>query len=225
MNWSEIKEAVLSKSKELKEILRLPELWKDDCVNALRLANLFRRRKEFENARTVSNELSRHEASAQARRIFGYLEADIFMDEENFEAAAQIYRELIAAEPRADAHADVAHANLGLALWELNRHEEALAAYQAALAINPNNAIAWRGAGEMQLHHKKFSEASLCFREALKIDKRYADAFGGLSRSEYERDEDWAGAYTAAQECLEIDPNNKRAKVVLRRIDEALADD
>lgn len=63
---------------------------------------------------------------------------------------------------------DVAHANLGAALYKLHRNEDALREFERAAQINPENAVTEQSLGEVWLDAGKPQEAAKAFTLALK---------------------------------------------------------
>ena len=74
----------------------------------------------------------------------------------------------------------VARINLGTALLQAGREDEATFQFQRALQINPRSAEAHYNLGTMLLHAGRADEAMARFRQALEINPRYADAHNNL---------------------------------------------
>ncbi len=68
------------------------------------------------------------------------------------------------------------YSNLGLALAKLNLHKEAIACYNAAIAINPHNAIAFYNCGNSWLHLDQLAEALKNYDQAISVNPAYAEA-------------------------------------------------
>ncbi|MBV9119442.1 MAG: tetratricopeptide repeat protein, partial [Chloroflexi bacterium] len=73
------------------------------------------------------------------------------------------------------------HNNLGIALQDLHRYEEARVHYLAALAIDPANIFARTNLGNVLLELHRLDGAERHFREALRIDPQNARAHQGLA--------------------------------------------
>jgi tetratricopeptide (TPR) repeat protein len=69
---------------------------------------------------------------------------------------------------------------LGIALSSLDRDDEALASYKAALQIEPNNEEAYFNIGGCYLYKKDSEQAIVNFRRAIEIDPEYALAYQEL---------------------------------------------
>jgi tetratricopeptide (TPR) repeat protein len=78
---------------------------------------------------------------------------------------------------RIDASSDATHYNYGTVLKHNNKLEQAIAAFDAALAINPRHvkALNNRGAAHSQL--ERYEEAIADFDRALALDRRNGDAY------------------------------------------------
>ena len=61
------------------------------------------------------------------------------------------------------------HCNLGLALQQLQRHDEALACYDRALALRPDSVEALNNKGNTLRELKRLDAAVECYELALKI--------------------------------------------------------
>jgi tetratricopeptide (TPR) repeat protein len=67
--------------------------------------------------------------------------------------------------------------NKGIALLNLNRTDEAIQAYNEAIALNSSFAIAYNNRGIALFHLNKTNEAIMDFKRATEIDPRYAEAW------------------------------------------------
>ena len=107
--------------------------------------------------------------------------------------------------------------------------ENALASYEQAIAINPNNARAYSNRGNVLQTLKRFSEALQSYDQALAIRVDYAEAFynkGNTLQAINRLDE----AVTNYEQCLAIKPDFALALIArgaalqsLKRFDDALA--
>jgi predicted O-linked N-acetylglucosamine transferase (SPINDLY family) len=126
-------------------------------------------------------------------------------------AAAQIYRQILQAEPeQADAwhlqgviahqirqhaaavdcigraiaanpHVAEYHNNLGVALRELGRIDEAAACYRRAVELNPDYAEAHNNLGNVLKNQGDFAGAAAGFQRALQLSPDYAEAHSNLA--------------------------------------------
>jgi tetratricopeptide (TPR) repeat protein len=62
--------------------------------------------------------------------------------------------------------------NMGNSLYFLSRYPEALAAYEAAIKLEPNNANAWQGKGQSLLAQNRADEAQEALSKAEALIKR-----------------------------------------------------
>ncbi|HEX9413121.1 MAG TPA: tetratricopeptide repeat protein, partial [Ktedonobacterales bacterium] len=67
--------------------------------------------------------------------------------------------------------------NLGSVLRSQNLFEEALAAYDHAIAIQPDYASAWRNKGSLFRSQRRYDEALAAYDRALQIEPDYAYAW------------------------------------------------
>jgi tetratricopeptide (TPR) repeat protein len=92
-----------------------------------------------------------------------------------------------------------AHYLLGLACRDLGLGDEEADAYRAALAIDPNLAIAWYRLGNHLMLKRDWAEAAAAFREAARIQPDDEAALFGAGLAQHR-----AGEPAAAQECLAL---------------------
>ena len=78
---------------------------------------------------------------------------------------------------RIDASSDATHYNYGTVLKHNNKLEQAIAAFDAALAINPRHVKALNNRGAVHSQLERYDEAIADFDRALALDRRYADAY------------------------------------------------
>jgi tetratricopeptide (TPR) repeat protein len=67
----------------------------------------------------------------------------------------------------------------GSTLFELQRYQDALAAYQQAVSISPDFAPGWSGQGKALNQLKKYEEALAAYDEAIQIQPDYVEAWTG----------------------------------------------
>jgi len=76
-----------------------------------------------------------------------------------------------------------AHNNLGVVLFQKGEVNQAMAHYQKALQINPNDPNAWNNIGNALLQEGKLDEAIPYFQKALQINPNYAEAHNNLGNA------------------------------------------
>jgi len=112
---------------------------------------------------------------------------------------------------------------------DLKRYEEALAAYDQALRLDPNKARAYGNKGNALANLKRYEEALAVFDQALRLDPNYALTYynKGITLASLKRYEE---ALAAFDQALRLDPNyapaygNKGTVLAnLKRYEEALA--
>ena len=104
----------------------------------------------------------------------------------------------------------MAHANLGNALADLGRLEEAIAHYRRALEIKPDDELAHNILGNALAGRGQFEEAIAHYRRALEIRPNYADAHDNLGNvlASLGRTEE---AIAHFEKALEIEPKHAAA--------------
>jgi predicted O-linked N-acetylglucosamine transferase (SPINDLY family) len=121
-----------------------------------------------------------------------------------------------------------AYSNLGIALKELKRLDEALASYDKAIAIKPDYAEAYYNRGIALNELKRYEEALASYDRAIKIKPDYAEAYynRGSALNELKRYEEALASYDKA---IAIKPdyataysNRGNAFNELKRYEEAL---
>jgi tetratricopeptide (TPR) repeat protein len=103
-----------------------------------------------------------------------------------------------------------AYANLGMALQNLNRNEEALANYDLSLLIDPANAQVFFSLGNVLRSLGRNEEAVVCYRRALEINPDYVAALNnqGVVLHYLKRYEESLKSY---EQALFIAPDNAEA--------------
>ncbi len=166
----------------------------------------------------ILQELEEIQAGNRDRNIF-LLQAQLQrafseMDEERYENAAARLERLVSSDP----DNPVVAYNLGVAYTFLKREEEALAAFQKVVDINPEYVQAWYNMGQICMIKKRdFSRALHCFDRAVSIRPDYVGAQHqkGVAL-------ELLGEPEKALECwrktLELDPKNKQAIENIKRL-------
>ena len=95
----------------------------------------------------------------------------------------------------------------GVKLEHLGRHQEAIAAFDSAIAIAPGLAFPWyvRGNALYELGH--FAHAIDCYKKALELDPDYADAWNNLGLSAFKLHH-YTDALAAFDLAIARDPSN-----------------
>jgi protein O-mannosyl-transferase len=106
---------------------------------------------------------------------------------------------------------DIAQNNLGYALLQKGKVDEALPCFQQALQIRPDYADARNNLGYALLQTGKVDEALLCFQQALQIRPNFADARNNLGYA-FLRMGKVDAAATCFQQALQIRPDYADAR-------------
>jgi protein O-mannosyl-transferase len=122
----------------------------------------------------------------------------------------------------------VAHTDLGFALLQQGRVDEAMVHFQQALQIRPGYAEARFNLGNALLQQGRVDEAMVYFQQALQIKPGYADAHFNLGVA-LVRKGNVDDAMAHFQQALEIEPDDAEARLALGnallqqgRVDEAM---
>lgn len=96
--------------------------------------------------------------------------------------------------------------NRGEAFESDGKHEEALKAFDAALGLNPQCALAWKDKGNVLLGQGKYDEAIQAFDEAIRQNPNNVEAWNnkGLALYNQEKLDEANGCFDRA---IELDPN------------------
>lgn len=143
----------------------------------------------------------------------------------NPQEAAGYYRAALAIRPESSA----AWNNLGKALTEQKKFDEALAACRKALALDPQNGAAWKNLGNALRGQMKSNDALQAYRKAIALDPNDGPAWNNLGNT-FIAVGRFAEATEAFQKSLAIEPQNDRAwndygrlLIITRKLDEAKA--
>lgn len=120
--------------------------------------------------------------------------------------------------------------NLGMAYFHAQRLDEAMAAFQRAIALKPDMATAYNGIGRVRYHTGPAEAAIAAYEQAIALDLHYIDPVYGLGIVYAVQLGNYAQAIAAFQRSLVHNPGNTLLAASLGstyarmgRIDEALA--
>jgi tetratricopeptide (TPR) repeat protein len=104
----------------------------------------------------------------------------------------------------------MAHANLGKALRDQGKLEEAVASYRKAIELDPKRTWLHTDLGSALVKAKKLEEAIASFRKAIEVDPKYADAHAklGLALKDQGKPEE---AIVSLRKAIEVDPKSANA--------------
>ncbi|OBQ18444.1 MAG: hypothetical protein AN481_18310, partial [Aphanizomenon flos-aquae LD13] len=98
-----------------------------------------------------------------------------------------------------------AYSNLGNALYNQEKLEEAVAAFQKAIELDPKFAYAYYNLGNALKDQKKLDEAVAAYQKAIELDPKLAIAYSNLGIALYNQ-EKLEEAVAAFQKAIEFDP-------------------
>jgi Tfp pilus assembly protein PilF len=124
----------------------------------------------------------------------------------------------------------LAHKNLGVALAEQKRYEEAIEQYRQGIAIKPNDPELYYNLANALDEMGRSDEAIAAYRKALEVKPDHAESHYNLGNT-LARKGDYDGAIEHYRRVLEIDPGHLSARVNLgnalaaeKRFEEAVAE-
>ena len=97
---------------------------------------------------------------------------ELGLEEKDPKKKIEYYSKCLKLDPK---NADAWH-NIGSALDDLGRYEEAIRCYDRALEIDPRDVVVWNNKGVALTKLGKYNEAIRCFDKALDIDPLYVRA-------------------------------------------------
>lgn len=142
-----------------------------------------------------------------------YLRGELLFDAERYAESIEAYTEALHAK-----ETDIAFNNRGMAYLALGNDNYAMCDFRSALSINPDNPTSLRGAGEILLGQKQYTDAAFHFRRAIEQAPHYEDAIIGLGET-YLQNGDGPKAYECYVKLLEIDPANDFAQQRVRQLE------
>lgn len=213
MNWAEIKLTIMERdSEEVASLLTNSDFLNSDKTVLFNSAALLRKRKYYKEALRLIDGVYSTFGDGDRIRL-SYLKGDILLDLCEYNDAVACYSFILENQKT-----DCAYCNRGLSFWSLREYEKALADYQSAMRLNPENAIACRGAGEMCLKLGSANDAVVFFEMAIKIDPSYIDALVGLGIAFYQSGEP-VKSYEILLAAKQRDPANELANRGLKAIE------
>jgi serine/threonine-protein kinase len=123
-----------------------------------------------------------------------------------YERPEEAVRYLTAAVAARPASA-TAHSNLGNALKDQGKLDEAIACYRKAIALDPKDPKAHNNLGSGLSEQNKREEAIACYRQAIALDPKYAKAHGNLG-AVLEQLGKVEEAITALRQAIFLDPKH-----------------
>src|SRR5262245_10321237 len=104
--------------------------------------------------------------------------------------------------------------NLGNSLREKKRVNEAIAAYQKAIELNPKQAQPHYNLGIVRLEQKRLGDAVACFRKAVELDPKFGEAHGALGQALMKQGM-FVEAAAATQKALDLLPKDYPSRILI----------
>jgi tetratricopeptide (TPR) repeat protein len=146
-------------------------------------------------------------ATAFCTVLLGFLGALTWSQSRNYRDIEALWRATIASNPECW----VAHTNLGAALFQRGRADDAIAQYREALRINPSDSNAHCDLGIALNQQGRLDEAADQFRDALATDPTLAPAHIGLGAILLDKGR-IADAVAQYRDAVQIDPTYQIAQ-------------
>ncbi|MFM6401409.1 tetratricopeptide repeat protein, partial [Planktothrix sp.] len=96
--------------------------------------------------------------------------------------------------------------NLGDALRELQRWDEAAEAYRKAINLNGNFALSHHNLGDVLVKKEKLEEAIAAYQKAIELDPNFVWSYYNLGDVLAQKEE-WESAIAAYRSAVQLDPN------------------
>ncbi len=169
-----------------------------DAGNDLGLAMQAHRAGRLDAAEAIyRNVIDRDPGNGDALHLLGVVHAQ----RGDHQASVELIRRAVAIRPESDRLS-----NLGNALRELNRPEEALSAFDAAVALNPANGTAHNNRGTVLKGLGRWDDALAAYLRALKLDPDFPLAYSNLGNALQDMGE-LESAVAAYRAALDRNPN------------------
>ncbi|MEM7129436.1 MAG: tetratricopeptide repeat protein [Chloroflexota bacterium] len=108
-----------------------------------------------------------------------------------------------------------AYVELGMAYFEANQFDDAMAAFQQAIQLNPDAAAAHNGVGRVCYHTGPVQAAIDAYERAIELDRKYKDPYYGLGILYFSKLGDYDAAIEAFQRAIELHPGDSSFIVFL----------
>lgn len=137
----------------------------------------------------------------------------IYLKRGEYTKAESMQRKLTEMRPRDPA----IHTNLGLALFNQKKFEEALEAFQHAVEIDPARGARHANLGKVYFAIGEFEAAEECFHKAVQLEPRSLEFLFLLADSKKEQ-KNFPGAKKVYERILEISPFDEEAKAAVKSL-------
>jgi len=165
------------------ELSKAESLGEDNAAMLENIGEAYFSLKRYDKSAEIFTRLSR--LNERNVRILSRL-ADIYYEKGELDQAYELYRRITTIEPATE-NARVAYLNMGNILDEMQRFDEAVEAYQKAIAISPKDAAAYYNMGIAYKHAGKPELAIFSWKKASELNPGDANPQVALADYYYER--------------------------------------
>jgi tetratricopeptide (TPR) repeat protein len=215
MNWQSIHEHLLSSNpEEASRLLDSTEFWTVTGDIYIRTVDLLRNNGRIDMALNFIDSILHKRADLGATTVKGlkHLQAECLHDQKKYKEAIAVYDDILRS-----VEDPTAYANKALAQWELGELECALINYQNSIKLNPADAVALRNVGELMNKREQFWEAIPYLNKSLDLEPNCPKTLCALGVAQFNLG-NWTEAHRTLSRALTIDPENRIAKLGLRKI-------
>ncbi|HYW21441.1 MAG TPA: tetratricopeptide repeat protein [Nodularia sp. (in: cyanobacteria)] len=164
-----------------------------------------------ESVNSRVQKLAQFPGSPQEERSQLIQQANALSSQGDLTGAEENLRKLIKKFPKYT----LGHFELGNLLFKQDKGEEAINAYQEAIRLNSNHALAYNGIGLVYASQTRWEEAITAYQKALEINPKYGDALANSAVALLETNQQSEGI-AALEKALDIFKSQSRNERVLQ---------
>ena len=164
------------------------------------MAKLALRNKKFDESDKIYKLLS-ESSEKSARPLVGLARSSLGRNDPH-----KALEYLVQAEQRNKAYVHI-FATRGEIFVEMKKFEEALKAFEQAIALSPLNPVRYRAAAEIMLQRERYKEMIVLLEKAVKVGLEFKELYQYLSQA-YFATKDYPKAQRYVKSALALDPEN-----------------